>query len=259
MTRSRRKGFQYLLRWCLFTTAISFLVLPVHAARQSAGSGEKSASLIEILMQLDSLQNEVRVLRNQVDVLEHELKTLKRRQRNLLLDMDKRIDRIERGGKSGGAPSVPKKTETKKPGPEAKKPPVKKAAIDPLQEQKDYDAAFDLMKRGHYKKAIAGFRGFIKKYPGSSLNGNAQYWVAEAHYVNRNFKTAISEYGKVLSRHPKNTKVSDATLKLGYSYYEIKSWNKARKFLLQAKQKYPGSRAAKLATQRLQKMKKEGH
>lgn len=210
-------------------------------------------------MQLDSLQNEVRLLRNQVDVLEHELKSLKTRQRNLLLDIDKRLNRVEKGSNSAPVSQRKKKSKPAKTRTRGKKPTGKKAAIDPLQEQKDYDSAFNLMKKGRYKKAITAFRRFIKKHSGSGLSGNAQYWIAEANYVNRSFKSAIPEYSKVLSKYPKNTKVSDATLKIGYSYYELKSWNKARKYLLQAKKKFPGSRVAKLAAQRLAKMKKQGH
>ena len=48
-------------------------------------------------------------------------------------------------------------------------------------------------------------------------------------------------------------------LKLGFSYYELADWSKARDTLEQLKGRYPQSTAAQLADSRLQKMKSEGH
>ena len=48
-------------------------------------------------------------------------------------------------------------------------------------------------------------------------------------------------------------------LKLGFSYYELADWTKARDTLEQLKGRYPQSTAAQLADRRLEKMKTEGH
>ena len=53
--------------------------------------------------------------------------------------------------------------------------PTREAIPVAAQEQRDYDAAFDLLKQGHYEGAAKGFRDFLSKYPQSTLRDNAQY------------------------------------------------------------------------------------
>ena len=48
-------------------------------------------------------------------------------------------------------------------------------------------------------------------------------------------------------------------LKLGFSYYELGDWAKARQTLEQVVARYPQDTVAQLAGKRLQKMKAEGH
>ena len=50
----------------------------------------------------------------------------------------------------------------------------------------------------------------------------------------------------------------DAWLKMGYAQYEMKNWKAARKSLQTVVSKFPDSRAARYAKQRLERMKKEG-
>jgi TolA-binding protein len=76
--------------------------------------------------------------------------------------------------------------------------------------------------------------------------------------VTRNFETALVEFKKVLERYPASLKVADARLKLGYIYYELKRWKEAREMLETVVSRHAQSRAARLAQQRLERMKAEG-
>jgi len=113
------------------------------------------------------------------------------------------------------------------------------------------------MKVGQYDKAVKAFRAFLAKHPDSGLADNAQYWIAEGNYVLRNYKLALEEFAKVLE-YPQSTKAADAQLKIGYAHYELGAYDKARKALTEAQQRYPGTTVAKLAAARLEKMTKEG-
>lgn len=206
--------------------------------------------LADLLQQLETLQAELRNLRGQVEVQSNEIERLKARQRDLLADIDRRVTELERRGVSGAATEAAPAAESVATGP------VGQAAS--AQEQKDYDAAFSLMKQGNYERAAKGFRDFIAKYPQSSLRDNAQYWLGEALYVMRDFRKALTEFSRLMSNHPKSLKAPDALLKIGYSYYELGEWAKARDHLNQVVARYPGQPAAKSAEQRLAKMKKEG-
>jgi tol-pal system protein YbgF len=205
-------------------------------------------ALADLLQQLETLQAEVRNLRGQVEVQANEIERLKTRQRELLADIDRRVSELERRGATV-------------PPPETKAPvaPGPAASASSAQEQKDYDAAFNLMKQGFYERAAKGFRDFLAKYPQSNLRDNARYWLGEAYYVARNFRQALEEFGKLMTDYPASPKVQDAMLKTGYIHYELGEWAKARENLNQVIARYPGTPAAKSAEQRLAKMKKEKH
>lgn len=231
------------------------------AVRPQSGVASPSApptreALLDVMSQLDALQNEVRQLRGQLEVQGHELERLKSRQRDAISDVDQRLQAIERR-----APVAAANTPTPSSGPTTIVTPPISSGDAPTQpsgsEQQAYEAAFALMKQGQYDRAAAGFRDFIARNPKSALADNAQYWIAEAAYVTRNYKVARDEFEKVLSRYPNSPKTPDALLKIGFSHYELGVFDKARETLNQVTSRYPNTPAAKSAETRLAKMAKE--
>lgn len=209
-----------------------------------ASSPASREVLADLLQQLESLQTELRSLRGQVEVQTNEIERLKARQRDLLADIDRRVSELERRSPVGA--------------PADSAAPASTAPAITLQEQKDYDTAFNLMKQGQYDRAAKGFRDFLVNYPQSTLRDNARYWLGEAYYVKRDFRKALAEFTRLMSDHPGNPKAADAMLKIGYCHYELGEWAKARENLNRVTAQYPGQPAAKSAEQRLAKMKKEG-
>lgn len=114
-----------------------------------------------------------------------------------------------------------------------------------------YRDAFGLLKSGEYDNAIAAFEAFQQQYPDSQYGDNAQFWLAEAHYVKRDFAAALPAYQTMLSHYPASKKLSHAMLKIGYSYSELGQAAEARTVLTDLQQRFPGSAAAQLAAQRL--------
>ena len=133
------------------------------------------------------------------------------------------------------------------------------ATADPAGEETAYQQAFELLRNGHYPEAIQAFKTFLVNYPSGGYADNAQYWLAEASYVTQDFDTAAKEFGKVLSVYPDSSKVPDAMLKLGYIHYGRSEWPQARKLLSDLRKTYPSSSAARLAGQRLDRMRQDGH
>jgi tol-pal system protein YbgF len=216
-------------------------------------------TLVDLLLQMEQLQAELRSLRGQVETQTYELDRLKNRQRDLLSDLDRRLRELERRGGVAAAAGADGTAATGSAGRTPDSPAADAASTAPVSaaEQQAYDAAFALMKQGQYSKAIQAFRGFIGKYPRSQLTDNSQYWIGEALYVGRNFTTARSEFSKVLSDYPGSDKAADAALKVGFCHYELSEWSKAREALTKVVAKYPNTRTAKSAEERLAKMKKE--
>ncbi len=222
-------------------------------ASTPADSARREA-LADMLLQLEQAQAELRELRGKVEVQAHEVEALKARQRDLLADIDRRLSELERRG-AAAAPGETPRRETATGAPTAV---ADTAPVNLAQEQKEYDAAFALLKQGQYERAGKRFRDFIRAHPKSPLADNAQYWVGESAYVVRNFKQALEEFSKVLQAHPNSPKAPDAMLKVGYCQYELADWGKARETLNQVLARYPNTPVARSAEQRLAKMKKEG-
>lgn len=137
-----------------------------------------------------------------------------------------------------------------------------KADDKPLPEKEErsvYDEAFNTLLKTP-KDAIPAFRKFLKDYPSSSLASSAQYWIGEALYAEKDYKGASDEFLIVLKDYKGSDKAPGAALKLGYSFYELKEWDKARKTLEDVISFFPESTETKQkAQERLDKMKAEGH
>lgn len=227
-------------------------------------------ALVDMLMRLDGLQSETESLRGSVETIGHELEGLKQRQRDLYLDIDRRMREIEvslgqiksGAAASPGAPATagaaPSLTAPAASLPTAAAPAAAAGGGDPAAERDTYQQAFNLLKEGQYDKAITEFQAFLSSYPQGEYTANAQYWLGEANYVTRRFEVAEKEFRKVLDRHPDSNKLSDAMLKLGYTLYEQGSWDAARTTLENVTQRFPGTTVARLADNRLQKMRLEG-
>ena len=201
-------------------------------------------SLLDMANQVESLRSDVRAMHNDVDVLSHALESARKQQKDLYTDLDARLKAVEaRGGAAAAA------------GASAGAGDSQSADTD----KGAYQAAFDLLKAGQYDRAIAGFQAFLSTYPNSALADNAQYWLGEAYYVNKQFPESLAAFHRVAEKYPGSRKLPDALLKIGYCDYELKDYSAARSALEQVPAKFPDSASARLAQQRLEKMAAEKH
>jgi tol-pal system protein YbgF len=125
-------------------------------------------------------------------------------------------------------------------------------------DQENYQAAFDLLRNSRYEQAAAAFTQFLGAFPSSPLADNAQYWLAETFYVRREFEQALPEFQKVIDDFPESAKIPDAWLKIGFCQDELKRPEAARAALLQVTREFPDTTAARLATQRLERIGQGG-
>ncbi len=209
-----------------------------------------NGSLVDLAVQVDELQRDTAELQGRVDTLEHEADEGASRQRDLYVDLDERIQNLERNLRGGPASA--------------------QSVLDggnlapgqlPLpggSDRDNYQAAFELLKEQRYSEAAMGFEQFLVSFPDSQLADNAQYWLAEAHYVAGDFGEALRQFRTVVDRYPRSRKVPDALLKMGYCNYELERWNDARAALRRVQAEYADTTAARLADQRLARMDEEG-
>jgi tol-pal system protein YbgF len=192
-------------------------------------------SLLEMAQHLDAVQADVRTLRGQVDELQNGSDTLRKQQRDLYADLDRRL--AERGP-AVAAPSGATGATTAS------------ASAD----QAAYIQAFEALKSGNYAASIVGFKQYLATHPKSDLADNAQYWLGEAYYVTRDYNNAATAFSAVGEQWPNSRKAPDALVKLGFTQFELKHYDEARATLTQVTQRFPDSDAAKLAADRLKRM-----
>jgi tol-pal system protein YbgF len=227
----------------------------------------ESRGLMQVVQDLQLIKEELSQLRGQNEVLQHELTQLKSRQRELYLDMDRRLQGLEAGGvvsapAAAGAAAVAgtaAATASKPPAQPATQAKPATSASTLEAERKAYKRSFELLKEGRYEKSATEFRAFLKKYPSSGYAANAQYWLGEAYYVSKKYSEALAEFKKVVKDYPQSSKIGDARLKLGFTYYELGNWEQARKTLQALSKDEKGSSIGRLADKRLKRMSDEGH
>ena len=115
-----------------------------------------------------------------------------------------------------------------------------------------YRAAVELVRSGSHGQAVDGLRAFLRKYPRHDYADNAQYWLGEAFYAQKDYPHALSEFRNVIETYPRGNKVPDALLKVGYCYQALGQTEKARAVLEQVVNLYPKTEPAALASKRLE-------
>ena len=136
-----------------------------------------------------------------------------------------------------------------------KRPSVKKSeyASDP---ETLYNEAQNLFMAGRLSESAEQFSKFIQHYPKHSLADNAQYWVGETYYSQKDYQKAVIEFQKVADNYPNENKASDALLKVGFSHLELNNRDKALAAFKMVIEKYPSSDAAVKARTKLQEIQK---
>jgi tol-pal system protein YbgF len=212
---------------------------------------QDNQQMLNLLKEVETLKAELAKLRGQAEVQVHQLDTLGKRQNDLYADLDQRVADLAKAAKSAPA------GEAQPAAPGTAVPPAAAGSPqpDPLAESHSYEAALALFREANYPGAIAGFNGFLKEYPDSSLAANAQYWIGYSYYSLKDYKTALAHQQKLLAVYPASNKVPDAMLNIANSQLALNDTAGARKTLKDIVAKHPGTQAATLAARRLAELK----
>jgi len=230
----------------------------------------KGQGLADLANQLQLLQSDIAKLRGQIEVVTYELEQAQKRQRDLYVDLDTRLRKLESapapapaegpgGGPgaaivlppTGAAPGAPSFGPPGSPPAGAGAlPPVRNSA-DGVAEQRAYDSALDAFKRGDYGGAITGFGTFVKTYPRSPLASSAQYWIGNAQYARRDYRASITTQRQLLKEYPDSSKAPDALLNIASAQGDMGDNAASRRTLEELMARYPKSDAATRARQRL--------
>ena len=224
----------------------------------------ESDNLLDLAADIDQLQQELREMRGEVETAQHQVEGTRDRQREIYLDLDRRLQALETGEPEDAVVSQPGLGPGLGEDAEDEMPP---RGADDLDEDVDtedeesdedvrdaYDEAFGLLRDGRYDQAESAFRDFLDSHGDSDLAANAKYWLGEVYYVTRDFETAKETFEQVVEDFPDSDKVPDSKLKVGFSLYEMEEWDEAREILRSVRDDYEDSSASRLAANRLNQM-----
>ena len=230
----------------------------------------KSGTLIELLQRVEALQNELQALRGEIEVQGHQISQLKSRQRELYLDVDQRVNKIETSVVQPATVETDTAAHTEQTAAVDSTESTQAVvavdtqsvvdaeatgdAIDPIKEQDAYQTAFNLLKTGRYKEAGNSFDDFLAVYGAGKYADNAQYWLGETFYVRQRFEEAIGHFRTLTENYPNSAKFPHALLKIGYSQVELGQVDEARQTFDALIAKFPQTPAARNAEKRLERL-----
>lgn len=182
---------------------------------------------------MDALGNQVQALVDNIDELKSRLAKVNQQlaeQQNVIQSLDSKI--------AGGAPV---------PGAEGSGGPPPSADVL-------YSNALRDFTGGKYDLAKQEFEDYLKYYGDTDLASNAQFYLGEIKYANKEFAQAIVEYDKVLENYPRSFKLADARMKKGLALLELGQKASALRELREVVRRHPGTEAERRARAKLREL-----
>ena len=130
------------------------------------------------------------------------------------------------------------------------KTPVAPVIVDPSDpgpENRAFESAYGLFKSGSQANAVKAFQEFLKKYPDSVHVPNANYWLGNAQFAQKDYKGALDTYQGILKDFPETPKTADVLYGIAVCQQGLKRHIAAHKTLRQLVAKYPAREAASKA------------
>lgn len=118
-----------------------------------------------------------------------------------------------------------------------------------------YQKGLDLLKAGENAAAREQFSKFLEQNPKHELAANANYWLGETYYSEKNYESAILSYQDVIKNYPGKEKVVAAMLKQAMAFNAIKDAKSAKFVLKKLIEGFPKSEEAKKAKELLKEIK----
>lgn len=200
---------------------------------QTDDSAQLRRVLVDLQEQVDQLQAELRKSRGAQEQLARDVSELQMRQRDAQTGLEERLRKFE---------------------------PVT-VKLDGLEfsaeqaEKRDFDAAMDVFRKGDFAAGESAMQRFVQRYPSSGYQSSALFWLGNALYANKDYKSALAQFRQMLVLVPNNTRAPEAMLAVSNVQIELKDIKAARKTLEDLIKAYPQSDAAQAAKERLLKLR----
>jgi tol-pal system protein YbgF len=202
---------------------------------------------------LDTMSTQVQGLSDNLEEIKSRLGKLNQQ----LVDLQGTMQNID-SKISGGAVAPGGTVPTSAPAGSSPQPTGSPTASSPASPAPNADTLYSNGLRditsGKYDLARSEFQDYLKYYGDTDLASNAQFYLGEIAYSQRQYSQAVTEYEKVLTNYPKSFKLAPARLKKGMALIELGQKSSGVKELREVVKRYPGTEEERRARARLKEL-----
>src|SRR5215467_13276791 len=199
---------------------------------------------------LDTMSTQVQGLSDNLEEIKSRLGKLNQQ----LVDLQNTVQSLD--AKISGAPpagsvpaSAPTGATTQPTGGSAASPSGPAPSADTL-----YSNGLRDITSGKYDLARTEFKDYLKFYGDTDLASNAQFYLGQIAYAQKNYDQAVSEFDRVLTNYPKSFKLATARLKKGMALLELGQKTSAVRELREVVKRFPGTEEERRARAKLKEL-----
>jgi tol-pal system protein YbgF len=200
---------------------------------------------------LDTMSTQVQGLSDNLEEIKSRLGKLNQQ----LVDLQNAVQGLDAKVSSGAAPAA---TGTATPTAGVVSPSVSSPSSVPTGPAPSantlYENGLRDIQTGKYDLARSEFQDYLKYYPNTDLASNAQFYLGEIFYKQKQYSDAVAAYEKVIINYPKSFKLGPARLKKGLALLDLGQKAAGIRELREVMRVYPGSEEDRLARSRLKEL-----
>jgi len=197
---------------------------------------------------LDTMSTQVQGLSDNLEEIKSRLGKLNQQ----LVDLQNSVQSLD--GKISGAAAPAPATGTATPTTSTVAPPNSSAVPSAPSADTLYSNGLRDITSGKYDLARSEFQDYLKYYGDTDLASNAQFYLGEIAYSQKNYDLAVAEYEKVLNNYPKSFKLAPARLKKGMALIERGQKTGGVRELREVVKRYPGTEEDRRARAKLKEL-----
>src|SRR6266481_5749250 len=199
---------------------------------------------------LDTMSTQVQGLSDNLEEIKSRLGKLNQQ----LVDLQNTVQSLDAkiSGTGAPAPATGLATPTSSTGttkPLSSAPPAGAPSADTL-----YSNGLRDITTGKYDLARSEFEDYLKFYADTDLASNAQFYLGEIFYKQKQYVDAVAAYDKVLTNYPKSFKLGPARLRKGLALLELGQKTPGVRELREVIKRFPGSDEDRLARAKLKEL-----
>jgi tol-pal system protein YbgF len=202
---------------------------------------------------LDTMSTQVQALSDNLEEIKSRLGKLNQQ----LVDLQNNVQSIDAKMSTGGGAPAPSGSASSVPASATTTPSTAASAAssgpapsaDTL-----YNNGLRDVTSGKYDLARSEFQDYLRYYSQTDLASNAQFYLGEIAYQQKNYELAVGEYDKVLTNYPRSFKLAPARLHRGMALIELNQKASGVRELREVVKRFPGTEEERRARAKLKEL-----